>query len=228
MLLTGDCLELLDRVADNSVDALITDPPFGINYRYNTHKDDPTDYIKWLWPRIEAAERKLKPGSPVFIWQSMTHMRKLAEWFPREWRLFIAAKNFVQIRQTAMQYAVDPILVWWTPGAKPYALGTASRDYYLSNTTPSSFKGLNRAKWHSCPRPLDVVSHILNQWVRPDGTVLDIFSGSATTGVACALSGRNYIGIEIDPEYNKLAEDRLDMAFANYKEMNSGVCNVGQ
>jgi hypothetical protein len=47
-------------------------------------------------------------------------MPRFAELFPREWRVLIAAKNFVQMRAVAMQHAYEPVVVWWTPGAKPW------------------------------------------------------------------------------------------------------------
>ena len=110
-VITGNCLEVLRTIPAGSVDAVVTDPPFGIGFKYNQHDDTPDGYGPWLWSIIEQAERKCRPGSPVFVWQTMLNVRRFAEWFPREWRLFAAAKNFVQMRPTAMQYSFDPVLV---------------------------------------------------------------------------------------------------------------------
>jgi site-specific DNA-methyltransferase (adenine-specific) len=211
-LYLGDCLWTLPMLRDGSVDAIVTDPPYGIGFKYNEHDDSPEGYGAWLWSVLELAEAKCKPGSPVFVWQAMPNVRRFAEWFPREWRLFAACKNWVQMRPTAMQYAHDPVVVWWVPGEKPYSMGTLSRDYYVANTSPSSHTGLNDVQGHPCPRPLDQVRHIVDQWVRPGGTVLDPFMGSGTTGVACVQTGRNFIGIEVDPSYYAVAEDRIAAA----------------
>lgn len=207
----GDCLEFMRTLPDNSVDAVVTDPPFGIGYKYATHDDTPDGYGAWLWERIEEAERLCKPGSPVFVWQAMQNVRRFAEWFPRDWRIFAACKNFVQMRPTAMQYAHDPVVVWWTPG-DVYSEGTLSRDFYVANTSSSSHKGLNDVKGHPCPRPLDQVTHIVNQWVRPGGTVLDCFAGSGTTGVACVQTGRSFIGCEISEQYFEMSKRRIEQA----------------
>jgi len=57
--------------------------------------------------------------------------------------------------------------------------------------------------------------HIVDQWVKPQGTILDPFMGSGTTGVACVRLGRKFIGIEIDPGYFKIAVKRIEQAFAD-------------
>jgi DNA modification methylase len=193
-----------------SVDAVITDPPFGIGFKYATHDDTPEGYGQWLWSVLQEAERLCRPGSPVFVWQAMPNIRQLADWFPREWRLFAACKNFVQMRPIAMQYAFDPVVVWWTEGER-WAAKTASRDYFVANTSPSARRPgtLNYVEGHPCPRPLDQVQHIVEQWVCPGGTVLDCFAGSGTTGVACVQTGRKFIGCEIDPGYFAIAEKRI-------------------
>ena len=204
----GDCLEIMKTLPDNSVDAVVTDPPYGIGFKYNAYDDTPEGYGAWLWSVIELAESKCTPGSPVFVWQAMLNARHFAEWFPRDWRIFAACKNFVQMRKVAMQYAFDPVLVWWTEGDR-YSEGTLSRDWHIGNTANTLNRGSGDAQGHPCARPLNQMMHIVNQWVRPGGTVLDCFAGSGTTGVACIKTGRNFIGIEIDPTYFAMAEKRI-------------------
>ena len=145
-LYLGDCLEVMREIPAGSVDAVVTDPPYGIGFKYNAHDDTPEGYGAWLWSVIEMAESKCTPGSPVFVWQAMLNVRHFAEWFPRDWRIFAACKNFVQMRPTSMQYAFDPVLVWWVGDEKPYTAGTLSRDYYVANTSPSPRNGYARRR----------------------------------------------------------------------------------
>jgi site-specific DNA-methyltransferase (adenine-specific) len=205
----GDCLEILPTLP--KVDAVIADPPYGVGFKYASHDDSPEGYIEWLWPIIECAELLCSDGSPVFVWQSATNLRQLSQWFPREWRLFVAAKNFVQMRPTAMQWSFDPVVCWWTGTAKPWSAGTASRDFdfAIANTAPPR----NIEKGHPCPRSLDLMRLVVGQWVRPETTALDPFMGSGTTGVACAQLGRKFVGIEIDRKYFDIACDRIDNAY---------------
>lgn len=208
-LYLGDCRAVLPHVG--KVDACVTDPPFGIGFKYESHDDTPDGYGKWIWSCVEMAESKCSPGSPVFIWQAMLNAPRFSQWFPREWRVFAAAKNWVQIRPTAMQYSFDPVLVWWTPG-EAWSHGTASRDFHIANTNPSSRTGDNHVPDHPCPRPLEQVTHIIRQWVKPGSVALDFCMGSGTTGVAAVQTGRSFIGIEIDPTYFEIAVRRIDKA----------------
>ena len=210
ILYRSDCREVLPTLP--KVDAVITDPPFGVGFKYESHDDSADGYIDWLWPVIEEAEALCNPGSPVFVWQSATNLRRLAEWFPREWRLFVAAKNFVQMRPTAMQWSYDPVVCWWTPGEKPWSQGTASRDFFVANTAPVVASPLNIEKQHPCPRPLDLLRHIVGQWVKPEAVVLDLFMGSGTTGVAAVTLDRGFIGIEKEPKYFDIACHRIEDA----------------
>lgn len=209
-LYLGDCRDVLPTLGN--VDAVVTDPPFGVGFKYETHIDTPDGYIEWLWPTLSVAEELLKPGCPMFVWQSGTNVRNFSQWFPREWRIFVAAKNFVQMRPTAMQWAYDPILVWWKEGEKPWSAGTANRDYMVCNTAPVAASPNNIERQHPCPRPLDLVKHIVSQWCKQDATVLDLFMGSGTTGVAAVQLGRKFIGIEIEPKYFDIACRRVEDA----------------
>lgn len=213
----GDATLYLARCEDilpilDSVDALVTDPPYGIGQQYESHVDSRAGYIDWLWPILEQAESKLTPGSPVFVWQAAPNIRYFGSWFPRDWRLFVAAKNFVQMRKTAMQWSYDPVVTWWTPGAVPWYAGTSSKDFHVGNTAAAVSKKGAIEKGHPCPRPLDTVAKIVQQWCRPGGVVLDLFMGSGTMGVACVANDRRFIGVEMEPKYFDIACARIHNA----------------
>jgi len=210
-LYLGDCLEILPTLG--KVDAVVTDPPYGIGFKYESHNDDPDGYGEWLQEIIYTAEGKCTPGSPIFIFQAMLQVRNFSKWFDRNWRIYAAAKNFVQMRPTAMQYSFDPVVVWWVDGEKPWSKGTANRDFFVANTAPVVATPNNPEKGHPCPRPLDQMHLIIGQWCKPECVVLDPFMGSGTTGVACAKLGRKFIGIEIEPKYFDIACERIQDAY---------------
>lgn len=66
-----------------------------------------------------------------------------------------------------------------------------------------------RPNGHPCSRALSHFRWLVNWWTLPGETVLDPFMGSGTTGVACVEMGRNFIGVEIDPVYFGIAEERI-------------------
>lgn len=58
-------------------------------------------------------------------------------------------------------------------------------------------------------KPVDLCAYLINTYSNPGDTIFDPFMGSGTTGVACVQTGRNFIGIEIDPTYYAIAEKRI-------------------
>lgn len=209
-IVQGDCLEVLRTLPAGSVDAVVTDPPYGIGFKYASHDDTPEGYGEWLWSVLVECERLCKPGSPVFVWQAMSNVRRFAEWFPRDFRLFAAAKNFVQIRPTPMQYAYDPVVVWWTEGERWFAeTGAVPRDFHIANSAAavSNTKALWRR--HPCPRPVDQLRYVVRGWCRPGGVVLDPFGGSGTTAVACVAEARLCVTFEKEPDYCDIIRARV-------------------
>ena len=68
---------------------------------------------------------------------------------------------------------------------------------------------------HPTIKPLELVKRHIKHTTQENDIVLDCFCGSGTTCVACKETGRRYIGMEIDPEYHKIAVDRLNGILAN-------------
>jgi len=73
------------------------------------------------------------------------------------------------------------------------------------------------AAGHSAGTPQPLMEWWMRYIVPPGGTVLDPFMGSGTTGVACVQTGRNFIGIEIDPGYFAIAQKRIEDAQAQMR-----------
>lgn len=214
-LILGDCREILPTIG--TVDAVVTDPPYGIGFKYESHIDSREQYPEFIWPIIEAAEKCVVEGGPIFVWQAQEWMPRFHEVFPRPWRVLVAAKNFVQMRAVAMQHAYEPVLVWWKPGAKPWRSLSGStypnRDWFVSDSASAVSDTTRLAKGHPCPRQDDALDFIVSNWCPPGATVLDPFMGSGTTLVAAAKLGRRGIGIEIEPKYFDIACRRIEDAY---------------
>jgi site-specific DNA-methyltransferase (adenine-specific) len=80
-------------------------------------------------------------------------------------------------------------------------------NYWLQPTEKNS-----KANGHPAVFPVALAQDHVISWSNPGDTVLDPFLGSGTTGVACVNTGRNFIGIERDPDYFKIAQDRISQA----------------
>ena len=214
-LYLGDCREILPTLP--KVDAVVTDPPYGIGFTYEGHVDDRESYPAFIWPIIEASERLVRPGGPIFVWQAQEWMPRFSELFPRSWRVMISAKNFVQMNRHAMPHAYEPVVVWWVDGERwvaPVGMGIGTpRDWHVADSAGGLMRNKQSgASEHPCPRQLDAVEFVVGNWVRPATTILDPFMGSGTTGVAAVKLGRKFIGVEIEEKYFNIAVRRISDA----------------
>jgi DNA modification methylase len=207
VLVCGDALDVLHRLPDGCVDAVVTDPPFGIDFGgYLSHDDDPAAYAGWMKSVVLEINR-LVAGGPVFMWQGMPNCGRWHEWLPEGFRLFAACKGFTQYRPTPVQYAWDPVAFWGKPKRKP---DVYRRDYHVQRLAPF---GANRPRIdHPCPRPVEQVEYVVDLATERGDLVLDPFAGSGTTLLACIRSGRRCVGVEKEPEYVATARRRLDAA----------------
>jgi site-specific DNA-methyltransferase (adenine-specific) len=202
----GDCREWLESVpACFRVDALITDPPYGVGYsKYASHDDDEDEYPAFILDVVERAERHIDNGYAC-VMQSAKWARRWHELIPREWRVIALPKTFVQMNMDKrMVYATDYALVW-TIGETPKRPGVAPRDWFVCNTADMRTK----VKGHPCPRPIDGMKYLVSCASEPGWTLLDPFAGSGTTLHAAKELGRRAIGIEIEERYCEIAAKRL-------------------
>lgn len=208
-LYCGDCLEILPKLC--KVDALVTDPPYGIGWSRGSWDDSPDSYaglMRWL---VAEANRLVASGY-VFVFQAMKRCADWADWFPSGWRIFAACKNFAQIRPTGVWHSWDPV-IFWRNGPKSVLntepnSGHVKRDYHVGNVSGCFRENAE----HPCPRPVDTMEHIVQLAADQGGAILDPFMGSGTTGVACVRTGRKFIGIEIEPKYFEIAKARIRKA----------------
>lgn len=194
-LLLGDCLDVLPTLG--RVDAVVTDPPYGVGMEYSTTDDTPEFVINVAVPAIEicrsiALRVVLTPGiKNLFAYPQPTHTGAI--YYPSG-----AGCN------TWGFTCWQPILYY---GKDPYG-GKGSK--------PDSFSATDAAEKfdHPCPKPIGQMRRILARTTLAHEVVLDPFMGSGTTGVACVKLGRSFIGIEIDEGYFDIACDRIRKAYA--------------
>lgn len=200
-LYLGDCREILPTIGN--VDAIICDPPFGVDFKYESHKDDPEAYPA-LMREIVSLTEPLRGDGPSVFWQGMPNADRWHEWFPKGFRLFAACKGFVQYRPTAIQYSWDPIVFWGKSKASP---SVERKDFHHQTMAPFG-AGRQRID-HPCPRPIEQVRYVVETFTVDGELILDPFMGSGTTGVAAVNLGRKFIGIEIEPKYFDVACQRI-------------------
>jgi len=219
ILYCGDCLEIMKTFPKESVDLVLTDPPYGVGSN-ETNGIDYTDNYFNVNEVSDLLFNLLKENTRLFC--------------------FIAQKTLFQtICDFDKQFDFHQILVWHKPnfaggGKKVYDF-TSSYEFillfhkgkpvklknprdisneYLSNsdvlkyTQPqSNFKKDKR--YHIHQKPLKLIEHLILASTNENNLVLDPFIGSGTTAVVAEKLNRRWIGIEISPEYCEIAKQRI-------------------
>jgi len=194
-IICGDCLKIMKDIPDKSVDLVLTDPPYGVNYEYNQYQDTPENLKKLV---NNFMPELLRIGKRVLITcgNGNQHIYPRPDW-TLAWVISAGAgqnKWGFTCWQPILAYGKDPYREN-KMGARP--------DIIQSNERSQNFG-------HTCTKPIEFWKTLLLRGsVKETDIILDPFIGSGTTAVACQNLKRNFIGIEISPEYCKIAEDRL-------------------
>lgn len=189
----GDCLEFMRTMPDKSVDAVITDPPYGLGMRTvagGTSKNTQTKFIQQM--REKSWDNK-PPSKDVF-----DLIRQIGK------SQIIWGGNYFELPPTRC------ILVW----DKMTYLPTMSRVEiaWTSFDKPAKYVQINSNqpdRLHPTQKPVELMKWCIENYTKEGDTILDPFMGSGTTGVACVQTGRNFIGCEIDPGYFEIAKRRI-------------------
>lgn len=223
----GDCYELIKDIPDKSIDLVYIDIP----YEYESGgKGGNVDYITSI--EYHTKIDKFSYGIDYSILDELCRVMKkiyIYIWCSRD-QILPITKYFVEQKKCRVNY-----LVWCKTNPTPFTndMWLPDLEYCLcikEKNAPRYNDGIElKSKFylskknkedkvnykHPTIKPLELVKrHILHS-TQPKDIVLDCFCGSGTTCVAAKETGRRYIGMEIDPEYHKIAVDRLNGITAN-------------
>ena len=155
--------------------------------------------------------RVLKEGCYAFIFSTKKNLKRPD--FKQD--IFAVIKNFSQYRQhLGMIDAWYPI-IYFVKG-KPRKI-YQKRNWFLLNTANTSRNKDNpkTGSNHKTPKNIELIKHLVECHSEIGDLVLDPFMGEGSTGLACKQLYRNFIGIEISPEYFKIAERRINNTSEN-------------
>ena len=195
-LYLGDCREIMPTLG--KVDAVVTDPPYGMEFRSNHRMDKhlaiANDDAEWpleLATQIDAIHSKY-----VFCrWDDLRRIEKpksLITWVKNNWSMGDLEHEHARQTEVAAFY----------PGGGHFWPTGRPTDVIEAPRTGNEH--------HPTEKPSQLMWAVV-RWT--SGTVLDPFMGSGTTGVACAKLGRKFIGIEIEPKYFDIACRRIEAAY---------------
>lgn len=224
-LIEGDCLQVLPTLGAGSVDAVVTDQPYGINctkvgsgekgkgtfHRFTTPGAAKIEGDKSPDPRwLAEAFRALKSDGMLYLF---------SRWdVDREWQDAIEAAGFrVKNRiiwakahygsgDLAGAFGSQHETIWRAARGKARLRVGRTGDVWRDAWTEC----IRHGKLHPFEKPVDLMEKCVLADTDPGDLVLDPFAGSGTTGVACLRTGRRFLGIELVPEYCAIARRRLE------------------
>lgn len=209
----GDCLEVLSSLPDNSIDCILTDPPYGINYLSRSHSlaltriaNDGQEAYELLDKALSLAYQKLKPDRHVYIfttWQAYEPMAAITRKYFNLKNVLIWAKNNRTRGDLKGNYGYQHEMIFYAHKGRRHLFG--KRDGNIL----SFAKVATQAMQHPTEKPLRLLEYLISKSTQEGETVLDMFMGSGSTCVAAKQTNRKYIGIEMEPVWFQVAQERV-------------------
>jgi len=227
----GDCLKLMREIDSNSVDLIVTDPPYGFNEFGSWSIKDAQEF----WNNLFEYDHLLKAGGSFYSftgWKYYCEARramsnslniKYLKTLIWDKRTFIGTRG--DIKTLTYHNISEPIIFGYHDGRdltfnlEDIRIRTIHKDKrsnprgkrpgdiinYISLRSNSKEK-VN----HKGQKPLELIKFFIKASSNENDLILDPFIGSGTTAVACIQTNRNFIGMEISPEYCKIANKRIE------------------
>jgi DNA modification methylase len=210
----GDCIEVMKGIPNKSVECCVTDIPYGecnrdSNGLRNLDKGK-ADVVTFPLKEMLSELNRIIRGS-VYI--------------------FCGTEQVSEIRKTLVENGFSTrLLIWektnpspmngktiWLSGIECCVYGKRPRATYNGHCQNTVLRyPCGRNKLHPTQKPIELITKLVETSTNENDTVIDVCMGSGTTGVACVNTGRNFIGIELDEQYFKTAQDRINKAKSDW------------
>lgn len=185
-IIQGDCLEVMKTMADSSINLAIIDPPYqeGFESIFGELKRlvGENGQILWFMQPTELFNMPEKPHQ-ILVWEEPISPKPIY----KKYREFLD-------------------LIGW------YAYGDYTFNKQMWNLMNSRFNDeiIRDKRLHKWEKPETLIEKLIRVHTNEGDIILDPFLGSGTTALVASQLNRNYVGIELDPNYVKIAKDRLN------------------
>jgi len=228
-IIQDKCLDVMKFIPDKSIDLIVTDPPYnisGLSSGVVLHGRDVNtkDFGDWDWnfnvkPIVKEFKRLLKPRGQIYIFTSeklfvqyRLEMEKLKFHF-RNLIVLQKTNPLPKMRQVSWRNATEYILYAGRQKTKKcnYTFNWLGQDKMINVFKTAILGGKERRQFgfHPTQKPLKIIEKLIRVSSNKNDIVLDPFLGSGTTALACQNLHRKFIGIEINQEYIKIANNRI-------------------
>lgn len=200
-IINADCFDILKELPDKCVDLVLTDPPYGIGIDgQKAHITPNPKHNRKLHPHknwdnqipSETIFKELKRVSKNMIIFGANYFNQFLEQGHKGWIIWDKGQRGLTMSDCEILYSTFDC---------PTRIYTINRANLIKDKT-----------FHPTQKPLKLISMLLNDYSNENDIILDCFSGSGTTAVACYNLKRNFICIEKDTEYYEKSQERLKQA----------------
>ncbi len=222
----NDCLKQIKKIEDNSIDVILTDPPYNIakystgNIKIKGRADINNDVAKWDLKEIdpndyvEEFKRILKPNGNIFIFTSYNLIGKWHEVFDKEFdtfQFFVWHKTnpVPKIYKNGFLNSCEMIVCLWNKGHKWNFTKQNQMHNFFESPICMQPERLKNPK-HPSQKPVKLLEHIIKIASDEGDTIYDPFMGVGSTGVAALKNNRKFIGCEIDKIFYDASKIRLE------------------
>lgn len=204
-IINADCMDVLKQLPDKCVDLVLTDPPYGIGNKFTSEYGLQVQKSKrgsFDWndkiPDKEVFDEIIRVSKNQIIFGGNYYTEYLKP--TKAWLVWD------KIGQYDLKNPFSDCELAWTSFKNPV------RKYTFVNMGFISGKDEKGKRIHPTQKPLQLFQAILEDFSKPGDIVLDCFSGSGTTAVACHNLGRHFICVEKDPDHRAASVKRLEEA----------------
>jgi adenine-specific DNA-methyltransferase len=202
----GDCIRLMRRLPEASVDMVLTDPPYLVRYRDRSGRSIANDdNERWVVPAFAEMHRVLKDGGfcvSFYGWNSIDVF--MAAWKAAGFRVvghLVFRKDYASSRRfLAHQHEQAYLLAKGDAPIPAVALPDVLDFTYSGN------------RLHPTQKPVSALEPLVRTFCPAGGVVLDPFCGSGSSLAAARNAGRRFLGMELDYRYHRAACTALDLA----------------
>lgn len=218
----GDCLEVLKSMPSESIDLIVTDPPYKTTSRGNAgnsggmlqkeiNKKGQVFNFNDIDCKKYASEfyRVLKDGSHCYIMTNHINLIHILNTFTANGFHFIKSLIWDKGNKIMGQYYMSQFeyILFFRKG-KGIKINNCGTSDILS-VPNKKLKDTNGKNLHDTEKPVDLMKILIENSSAENELVLDPFMGIGSTGIACMNTNRNFIGIELDQKYFEIAKERI-------------------
>lgn len=238
ILRNGDCLEIMKEIDDKSIDLVLIDPPYGVDF--DGGFDDSKEYVKELMDNFSVVLRnKLKDDAHIYIFVPTKEIKMFLDSF-RSYNLMniLSTRTYTNSTYSKNNYNFNnQLILFYTKFQGPKFHKELNKVDFIKtsnswlkdkrNKNPKEFTynypsifpddifsnekaNAKRKNMHPCQKNVKLEEILIKLSSKENDVVLDAFMGSGSTGIACINTNRKFYGIEKDEHYFDVAKNRIE------------------